>query len=243
MTKILDYIKNANGIGAKYILIFSAVAALLLTFTFRTFQNNLPERLQNTADQLLPIKVENGTIVTPENTFKIATLDLFDNAKSNEKLRIYLNTTVDSLDTRKLSQGIYITRKAIYTISPNQAKTNYLESSFEIPAADYRPFFEKALNYTTIVVFILMVAILFLTYFLFCVFYSWCASIIAKFLKRKTDFDMRMRISVVTVLPLKLLSYLLNLVGLSFGGFTIFIATLFCLSLFIMKLPEENKEA
>ncbi len=243
MTKILNYIKNANGIGAKYILIFCAAAALVFTIAFRASQNNMPERLQNTANQLLPIKVENGTIVTPANTFKTATLDLFDTPKSNERLRIYLNTTVDSLDTRKLSQGIYITRKAIYTISPNQARTTYLESSFDIPAADYKPFFKDVLNYTSIAVFIFAAPILFVIYFIFCLFYSWCAGLIAKFLKRKTDFDMRMRLSVVCVLPLKLLSYLLSLVGISFGGFTMFVATLFCISLLLMRLPEEKKEA
>ncbi len=54
---------------------------------------------------------------------------------------------------------------------------------------------------------------------------------------------MRMRLSVVCVLPLKLLSYLLSLVGISFGGFTMFVATLFCISLLLMRLPEEKKEA
>ncbi len=243
MSKILNYIQNTNGIGAKYILIFSIIIAIFTTTAFRLSQNSLPERLQNTANQLLPIKIEDGTIVSPEDAIKVATLELFENAKSDEKLRIYLNTTVDSLDTRKLTQGIYITRKAVYTIAPRQVRTTYLESSFDIPAADYRPFFEKTLNYTTLVVFIFTAPILFITYFLFCLFYSWCASLIAGFLKRKTDFDMRMRISVMTMLPLKLLSYLLSTIGISLSSFTMFIVTLFCISLMIMKLPEEKKEA
>lgn len=242
MDKILNYIKNANGLGAKYLLIFCGIAALFVCVLFRQSQNTLPERLQKTADQILPIKVENGTIVAPSDTLKVATLELFENAKSNETLRIFLNTTVDSLETRKLIPGIYITRKAIYTIAPNQTRTTYLESSFELPRGDYRPFFEKALNYTTVAVFIFTAPILFIMYFLFCLFYSWCAGIIAAFLKRKTDFDMRMRMSVVTMLPLKTLSYLLSAVGISFSGFTMFIATLFCLALIIMRFPEEPKE-
>lgn len=242
MNKLINYLKNAAGFGIKYLLLFSCLAALILTVFFNISQKNLPNRLQQTADQLLPLKIENGRIVNPDNTFKNITFDLFDNAAQNEKMIITLNTTVDSLDPTKLKPGVYISRTAIYTVAPRQTRTTFFSSSFDIPAGDYRSLFQKALTYVDIIIFITMAVVFFVISLLFSLFYAFCTGIIALIFKKKLAFDLRMRLSVFSLIVLNIISFLIAFIGLDLSGWKMFIAMLAFLGFLSYKIPVENRQ-
>lgn len=135
MQKILNYILNGNGLGFKFLGIFSLIVAVLLAVFLRISGSSLIPYAQSAADQLLPIKIVNGIITEPENTVRTVRLQI---GHENLSLPVVLDTTADSLDTENLKPGVYITRTQIYTINQNQVKITKLSNSFDIPKGDYR---------------------------------------------------------------------------------------------------------
>ena len=241
MDKLLNHIKESTGIGALYLLIFSCFAAFVITFLFRQSQVNLPERLQDTADQILPIQIRDGHIVEPDNIVKNATFNIFDNASYNERLKIHIDTTTDSINTAKLRPGIYITRTALHLVDSRQVKTTYFTNSLDIPAGDYRPLFEQILDYAVIVVFLFSFMGFLFYCFIACLFYAGCGAILSKILKRTTDFDFRMRLSVICWIGLKVLIFLLSLMKIYVGGLGSFAAMIAAMAIIIGQLPQEEK--
>ena len=192
MNKILNYIQNGRGLGLKVLLILTLIISVYVSVTVKTGGTDLIPYAQQIADQMLPVKVENGVIVNPVNTVRTATL-----GDSGFRLPFILDTTTDTLDTSKLSQGVYISRTTLYTVNNNEVRIKKLQGSFDLPQQDYTDFFNSVLNWVAVISFIIVMVFGFLSYFITCLIYSWCAVLIAKLTKNSYSFDQRMRLSVV----------------------------------------------
>lgn len=236
MKKILNYIAAGQGLGIRFLLIFSAIVALVYAVYVRTAGTEFIPYAQDIADQMLPIKVENGIVVEPANTVKKAQLRVDENMSPLE-LPLIINTTVDTLDTANLTSGVYLTRTTFYTVNKNEVKLYKLENDFELPRADYRDTFKSVLFWTAVTVFIFGGLILFVTYFILSIFYATCSYILSAILSRKYDFDLRMRLSVLSLISAYVLFALLGWLGIETGKLVFFAVVIALQVLVITKLP------
>lgn len=239
MKKIINYIINGTGFGLRYLFTFSVIAALIFGFICKDLSKPLISYAQETADQLLPLKIENGKVVEPLNTIRKASLKFADGIEFQYPITI--NTTVDSLNPASLPDGTYLTRTALYTVSGSQTKiTSLQQDTLDLPQGDYTEFFKKTVNYGILIVSIIALLCFFLILFVLSTFYSLTAWIIAKFFKRRAEFDLRMRLSACAVILFYTLAYLVGFTGSSLSGSLIFVLIIVFQGVFIYKgLPRQ----
>lgn len=238
MKKIIDYITKGSGFGILPLLAFSVVIAIIISIKMKDFSNSMIPAAQETANRILPVKIEHGRVITPDNinqTFKIKLSDRFPDVR----IPFVVNTTVDTLNPVRLKEGIYLTRTAFYTVGKNQTKVMALSDSLDIPQGDYTDFFKDVANYVIAFMFSFFVIIFFIGLLLACLFYTLTAWLLSAVMKRQTGFDFRMRLSSCGVIMIYTLSFLLTLSGSSLSGMVFFILVLAFQGLFIYHAPQK----
>ena len=214
MDKIVSYIVRAQGIGAKFLLLMSLVLALFVAVLLKTYGTKLVPFAQGVAEEILPIKVENGVVVEPADTFReIVLFGSEDNPKNN--VVFVFNTSVDSLEVQDLKQGIYLTRTRIYTITDNQVRFANLEEDFHLPQGDYTGAFRKIVLWTAILSIPIIFVASFVGYLIVCLLYSLIAWILCAIFKKEFGFDFRMRLSVLAFITTYVVFIPLELMGIS----------------------------
>ena len=138
MKKIISYIAQGQGIGLKYLALLALILGILGGIGTKVIATDGIPLAQQVADQLLPIKVENGQIVEPQETYKVVHLR-FGEDENTYPIPIVLDTTSDMLDINLLDQGAYITRSYLYMINEHEARTYKLDGDFELIQKDYTP--------------------------------------------------------------------------------------------------------
>lgn len=244
MKKIINYIAGGQGLGIKFI----ALLALLLSFVFgatvKVMGSDAVPYAQQIADQMLPIKVVNGQIVEPADTYKVVHLR-FNEDSDPYPIPLVLDTTSDVLDINMLDPGIYVTRSNIYFAKEHEVRTYKLANdNFELPRSDYTGFFWSVLNWTAVFVFVFAFAAMFLLYFVLCLFYSVCAVPLAAILGKKTDFDSRMRLSTVAFIAVYAVFWALRLItGLNVNIWLFFIVVIAAQAFLLSKMPVLSSTA
>ena len=71
MNRIKNYILNGQGLGIKYLAALAILASLVFAIFVRVEGAQYIPYAQEVADQMLPIKIVDGQIVQPLNTFKM----------------------------------------------------------------------------------------------------------------------------------------------------------------------------
>ncbi|MBS4773463.1 MAG: DUF1189 family protein [Proteobacteria bacterium] len=237
MKKILNYVANAQGLGIRYLLLFSLILSVFLGLFIRFAGTNYIPYAQAVADQMLPLKIENGKVVEPLNTVRQAHLDI----EGREiMLPFVINTKVDKLNTAKLADGVYLTRTTIYTINSNQIRINQLEGNVDLPKADYTEGFTSLLTWTAVISAVFGAAFIFLFLFILSIFYATCAYLLAAAMKKKFSFDLRMRSSVISLLTVYIVLYILGYIGLTSGKLAFFLAVMI-LEYFLLKNVPSDK--
>lgn len=235
MKKILNYIAFGQGLAIRFLIIFSALVALVFALYIRFAGADLIPYAQDIADQMLPVKVVNGVVVEPADTIKVAHLNLDGNASL--ELPLVINTTVDNLDISQLSQGAYLTRRAFYVINQNDSRIYPLKESFELPQGDYREDFKSGLSWAAFAFFIFGGIGLFVFYFLLSIFYATCSYLISAVISKKFDFDLRMRMSVLCLITAYVFFTLIGWMGIESGKLVFFVIIIAMQIWIISKLP------
>ncbi len=241
MERIFNYIARGKGWGIKWLLLFTLVVTVVYAAGIRSVGNRtLVPAAQEVADRFLPIRVEEGIVVEPTDTVKNYTLVLGDeNDADAETIEFVMNTGVDSLNTEELDNGLYLTRKAIYTVVGGKTEIRKLESSFYLPQGDYTDVFNSILNQTIIFFGIFGYMILFAFYLLAVMFYACCSYAVSALMKKKFEFDLRMRLSVLAFIATYAVFGLLGLFGFS-SKIIFFVAVLALQGLILKDFAEER---
>ena len=241
MERIFNYIARGKGWGIKWLLLFTLVVTVVYAAGIRSVGNRtLVPAAQEVADRFLPIRVEEGIVVEPTDTVKNYTLVLGDeNDADAETIEFVMNTGVDSLNTEELDNGLYLTRKAIYTVVGGKTEIRKLESSFYLPQGDYTDVFNSILNQTIIFFGIFGYMILFAFYLLAVMFYACCSYAVSALMKKKFEFDLRMRLSVLAFIATYAVFGLLGLFGFS-SKIIFFVAVLALQGLILKDFSEER---
>ena len=218
MNKIFNYIKAGRGIGAKFLLIYAFIVAIVYASSVKIMGNEIVPVLQNAADQLLPVKIENGTIVEPADTIKSIRLALPD-----VNFPFILDTTVDNIDTT----------------DKKQTKSYNFEDSVTLDKADYTDMFRKFATYISVICGIFAFIFLYILYLAFTCFYALFAMAFAKMFKVSLDYAASMRLSAVSYIATSAVSLLLTFAGLS-TGVRVFFVSILILQIIIVKILKTN---
>ena len=152
-----------------------------------------------------------------------------------------IDTTRDSFDINGLKDGVYLSRKAIYTVSGQQVKVNQLTENLDIPKGDYRGFFAKIINWTAFFMVLAASGLLFLFYLAITLAYSLLLVPVARIAGRSYNFDQRMRLSAAAVTAAVLLRWILSglVYTISFPGLLLLIVVFQGLS--VLQLVKSEK--
>ena len=234
MQKMFNYIIKGQGLGVKYILLASFIISLVFSIFIRVKGNDLVPYANDIINQMLPLKIENGIVVEPQNTIRVAQLKSGNVAIP---LPIIMDTTIDTLNTSNAEKGFYLTRTAFYVVNDNEVRMHTLDEDVDLVQDDYTDDIKSVLTWTAVSLFFIGILFIFITYFIATLFYALCAQILELFFGKKYTFDIRMRLSVVCFLTVYILYFLLSLCGLESGKLIFFITTLILQSVVIYKLP------
>ena len=220
MEKLLNYIKNGRGVGIKWLLLFSLIITIFLTINLKLVgDETFVPTAQKIADEFLPIKIENGIITDPVDTIKTYTILVGDENNNPQQIDIIMDTALDTLDMSKIKNGIFITKNALYTIANNQIEIYKFEDSIYLPKDDYTEFFSSILNWSIAFLFVFGFIGLFIFYLLATLFYAGCSYAVSLLLKKKFEFNLRMRLSMFSFIV----------------TYTVFIFLSLFLSFFVLK--------
>ena len=74
MKKIINYIAGGQGLGIKFTALLALLLSIVFGATVKVMGSDAVPYAQQIADQMLPIKVVNGQIVEPADTYKVVHL-------------------------------------------------------------------------------------------------------------------------------------------------------------------------
>lgn len=234
MNKIFDYIFKGRGIGAFLLLAAAFAISVYTAVNVRGILTESIPYMQATADKILPIKVENGKTVVPDNTVK--DIVLFDLGKNS--LHFIIDTTKDTLDTNNLRQGIYLSRSYFYVVKNNEIRSTKLDGSFDLPKGDYTPFFKSVIKWSVIAIAVGGTFAMFFLFFILTLIYALCAGFSAAVTKKMLNFDTKMRLSAVAFTVIYALSTILEFAGYNLGKLIFFAAVIAVQILILKKMPQ-----
>lgn len=240
MQKILNYIINGQGLGLKFLILLAFVMSLFLAVMLKVKGADFVPYAQQVADQMLPIKIENGVVTKPYNTFKQANIT-FNNYVKPISIPMFIDTRVDNLDTSDVKEGVYLTRTAFYTVKKNDVRIMQLSGDNEILKADYTDTFNSFLTWCAVIFGVMALCGLFMMYFVLALFYSLCAKIIIWLTSHKLDFDQRMRLSSLTIVITYILFLPINWMG-GDSKLAFFIVIMALQAYLIKKMPVQVTE-
>lgn len=134
MRKITSYILNGQGLGMKFLAGLSVLMALIFAIVIRVQGAAYVPYAQEIADQMLPVKVVNGQIVEPLNTFKMAQIRI-EGRDTPLALPLVLDTRVTNLDANLLPQAFTLPAPTFTRLTETRSKSLRLRATTISPKA------------------------------------------------------------------------------------------------------------
>ena len=153
-----------------------------------------------------------------------------------------MDTTVDSLDTSGLKEGLYLTRRALYVVQRTQPRVYELEDSSYFPQGDYTDMFHSFVNWIVVLVGLFGFVAFFILYFIVVIFYATCSYIVSAIFRKQYDFDLRMRLSTLAFIATNVVFTVLDWLGFS-NNLIFLLAVLALQALVIKELPGKETQA
>ncbi len=206
MQKLLNYITKGKGIGALTLLLFSAIIAFYSAYTINRFLPQMVPYVQKVADDLLPIKIENGQLVIPQEP---KTLNY---TIGEESFAVEIDPTKDLLlEIEK--PGIYLTRSYLYTINNKEVRRQKLSSNLNLPKQDYTPLMYNLIKWLVWGVVLIGPFFNFACFLIAVLFYAMCTGLACVLNKTPLNFQTKMRLNTVLFIGVYILSTLVRLAG------------------------------
>jgi len=213
MNKIVNYIRQGKGKGLLFLLA-AAVLMTIFTVSFVKYQYNaFRPQLISAMNEMLPITVKNGQIVSPENTYKKVDLKLGEEEASDVMFSLILDTRVSESEISPKEYGLYFTKDKFYIVSPNKVERRPLSDGVwdKQKAEELLDYFVGALWLT---VSLVMLTVLFLVFLIKTLIVVLLGKISFKIFQKKEAFDFSsfMRLSAIVVAVIETLSLMFGMV-------------------------------
>ena len=238
MNKIFNYVNQGRGIGAFPIFVLAFMATMYFCINAKFVLTDSIPHIQQAADEILPIVIENGKITTPQNTIKEINL-LGKNASVS--FPFVLDTTQDNLRTDTLKDGVYLTRSYLYTVGNNEIRTTKLTDSLVLPRQDYTATMQKGIIWFVMTSSVVGTLILFIVYYVLVVFYAVCSNLTAGIAKKRLSFDLKLRLNGILFTIVYIFSFVVGKLGLNLNLFAFFIIMIGLQIYTIKKIPAQEK--
>lgn len=219
MNKIFDYVKNNKGIGALIILTLAFLYSIYYAIITTDLVGYSIPYIQNGIEEIAPLKIVDGQVVVPANTYK--KVKLVKEVKDSPY--VVIDTTTDVMDVRGKPVGIYLTRSNLYTITPSQTRVRSLAGSFELERKDYTEVMEASVKWIALGILIGFTVVLFITYMLLMLFYSLVIKIAEAINQKTLTFDESMRLNTVLFTGLSVICFILGQIGFNVGNLVFFV--------------------
>jgi len=237
MNKLSNYIIKGRGIGAILLLALAFVVSLYIAINVKIVLTDSIPHLQTIADQMLPIKIENGQVTDPANT--IREFDIPADPEGKNHFLMVIDTTSDTLDTTKLTNGIYLTRSYLYVVNAltQEVRSLKLNGNIELPQKDYTLQMQSGIKWVVLFVAALLTLGLFIGFLLLNLLFAFCAGLAAAIARKNVNFETRMRLSSLLFIGVYLLYIILNFVGINLNSIAFFLIMLVLQIVSLKKLP------
>ena len=236
INKISNYVARGKGIGALLILTISILYGVYAALQFRTLSTHLIPYIQMAANELLPIKMENGIITTPKDTKKVYPI------YSDDKLGDYsftIDTSVDTLDLSNLKTGIYLTRSNFYSVDNNNGEIRHvkLKGNLSLEKKNYTTLLLSQIKWVVIFIALSATLCFFIVYFILNLFYTFLSKFALMINEKKLNYDAKMRLSAVCLSLVSLLSFIISFANISINWFIFMVLVVILQIIIAKKLP------
>ncbi len=217
MNKILNYVQKGKGIGALWLFVFALLFSFWTAYNVGKILPQVTPYIQKIADDILPIKIENGVVVEPENTVKAFSYDI-----AGEPFSVVIDTTTNMLEEGERPTGFYLTKSYFYTVSDKQIRRQNLTNSIELPKQDYMPLMQKGINWTVGVLAVLGPVLMFIYFLIGVLFYAFCTGLACVLNKKDLTFKSKMRLNTVLFIGVYFIFMLFGFFGLNLSTLAFF---------------------
>ena len=214
MNKITAYISSGKGIGFSLLFVLALVFSLLSAWQIRSYGVMLTPYMQNIADQILPLKIENNKITYPADTVKSVRFEM-GNLPGLPQPVFILNTKIDELNIADAVDGFYLTRSKFYIVQQGKTEIYPLTvGDAYFPRDNYRDMFNDLMTRVAIVSAVILLFFSFAFFALLTALGALLARGLNRLLKKQADFPLLMRCASLCLGASLLLFWLIS----SFGG-------------------------
>lgn len=120
-----NFLLNNKWLGFIALLIYALIASAVVSKVGITLVEQYTPVVTAEAEQFLPITLQDGEIVAPQNTVISQT---YGNDESDIKFNVVLNTTRDELEATALTEpGFYVSKKFIYGVNGQKTEIRSLK--------------------------------------------------------------------------------------------------------------------
>ena len=221
MQRILNYIRNAKGIGALWIFLLAILVAFSSAQKAKLFLPSAVPHIQAFADTFFPIKIKNGKMVTPENTIISKTYYIGD-----DPLIITLDTTRDLLSDNNPKTGLYFTRSYLYSVAEDKIQRQAYTADLNLEKKDYVPFLNNLIKLIVRTILYIGPFFNFICFLLAVVFYAFLTGFACALNKVTLSFKQKMRLNTVLFIGVYILSTLFYCVGIYVSTLSFFLMVL-----------------
>lgn len=231
MQKIFNYVRNSKGIGALWIFILALIVAFSSAYAAKKILPIGIPYLQEFADTFFPISIQNGKVVAPENTIisKIYHIE-------GQPLVITLNTTKDFLDENDHTNGLYLTRSYLYSVTDDKIQRQKLTTNITLLRQDYVPFLNNVVKYTVRAILIVGPFINFVGFLIAVAFYALVTGFSCVLNKVTLTFKEKMRLNTVLFIGVYFISTLCAYVNFQLSVLSFFLIMLAMQIIFVRRV-------
>ncbi len=205
MNKLINYIKDGSGYGLIFILASATICTLFFVLSFKTITPKIEKQINNIAQEVLPIVVENNQIVSPTNLKKEYKLDI----DKNNLYTISINTESTDNNEASFNNGILIQKnEVLFKINNEVTKLNLTDGQY-----NYEDFIKKVdevLNISSIILSVVTILTLFILFSLKSIIITLASKLYLYFTKNNKafNFSLNMRLSSILISLLEILIFL-----------------------------------
>ena len=236
-----------KGIGLLILAFLAIIVSWQVTGVVKTYMQKQVPNIQDTLSQLAPLKIENGTVVEPINSYKEAYLKVLGD--DNERgFKIVIDTKDDTIDLNKIKDdvaSIHLAKKKLYFVKKNEiSQTDLSELSFNLEDKDYQEQMKEGISYWGNIFGVFIFVVMTLYYLVCAIIFALVSFLYTIGQADKPDFAARMRVSAVAIFIVSAIDMLLITATHAGINNSIYVLAIILISLIFMRFVPiwKNKE-
>ena len=236
-----------KGIGLLILAFLALIISWQATVVMKKYAQQQVPHFQETLNQLTPLKIENGTVVNPTNSYKEAYLKIFGDSKERG-FKFVIDTKDDTIDLDKIKDdvaSIHLAKKKLYFVKKNEiSQMDLSELNLNLETKDYQEEMKKGISYFGNILGIFIFIVLTIYYLVCAIIFAVISFIYTIGQANKPDFAARMRVSAVAIFITSAVDMLLITTTNSGINGVIYVLAIILISLTFMRFIPiwKNKE-